>query len=70
MSKFWGVNCKDCDEFIKLGDQSEEPITVYLPSFANETIVCGECGGSYVYGSRAVVDEDGVALNNWVPANT
>ena len=69
MSKFWGVNCLACNEFVRLGDQSEDPITVYLPSFANDPIACVACGNSYVYVSREVVDEDGVTLNNWVPTN-
>jgi hypothetical protein len=64
MSKYWGVTCKTCGEFIRLGDQGEADSGIYLPSNDLLPIPCG-CGSSYVYHSEDVVDEEGVPLNNW-----
>ncbi len=65
MSERWGVLCKTCDEFVDLGEQDKENFTVvYDPALNNDPVAC-PCGGSYVYGTRDVSDEDGAALNHW-----
>jgi hypothetical protein len=67
MAKYWGVLCKTCDGFIKLGDQQSGNL-IYEPSPENMPILHTDpdgCGGSYLYGTNDIVDEHGESLNVW-----
>lgn len=65
MSKYWGVLCGTCGEFINLGNQNEDdPVTTYIPSDVGEPVP-HNCGSAHLYVSADVVDEEGAALNCW-----
>jgi len=63
VSKYWGVECKTCEEFLQIDEQEDESTISYLPPL--EVVPCPACGSQYLYVSGDVVDEDGVALNPW-----
>jgi len=66
MSEFWGVTCRTCDEFIKLGEQDKTIPTIYDPTNENMPIP-HSCGSSYQYSTDDAVDENGASLNDLIP---
>ena len=62
MGRFYGVKCKTCDDFIKLGNRAEgkgKEITFYAAPLV--PIQCS-CGSSHQYASNELVDENGAPV--------
>jgi hypothetical protein len=62
VSKLYGVKCKTCDDFIKLGNREEgggKEITFYAAPLG--PIQCS-CGSSHEYKSDELVDENGAPV--------